>query len=418
MLFIHQVAAIISPLGDTDLSSTEAYAGKFLSQRRYTQLLCVVAAVLLTICATKIRQWMLFESIDMVNDFIPWYQHIVAYGRLRSLEASFTNYSPPYVYCLSVASLLNGRLPDQVIVKLAVFPFLIIGSFACWVLCRKLGCSRTRCFIAALIFPFLPEVALNSYKWGQSDVTYAALLLSFAALYLSNKRVLAVGVFGIALAFKLQAIFAAPVLLALVVSGEIPVYYLAMAPAAYFAMQIPSHLAGRSGTQLASVYQQQYGVFWYLSLGAPNPYFITSLHSKVQPFSAAISTIGILVAAAFSLWLVDYYRKHPLLRTPQGFVMLMTICLLIEPFLLPRMHERYFIAGNCFLFILAIRRKSVAPIAAVMQLAIVLCYLPFLEGRFAPRRELVTPFLLTTASIVLLFLSFRNQATCPDNMTP
>ena len=395
------------------MSATVVDAGKGLSPRRYTELLCVVAAILIAVSAVKMRHWMLFEGLDMVRDFVPWYEHIVEYGRLNSLEGSFSNYSPPYVYCLSLASLLNGKLPDQVIVKLAVLPFLVVGSFACWVLCRKLGCSRTRSGIAAVMLPFLPEVALNTYQWGQCDITYAALLLTFGALYLSKRRVFAVAVFGIALAFKLQAIFAAPVLLALVVAGEISVVSLGVAPAAYVLMQIPSHLAGRSGNQLASVYQQQYGVFWYLSAGAPNPYFITGMHSNMEPFSGAVSIAGILVAVGFSLWLVDYYRKHPLLRTSEGFVTLMAFCLVMEPYLLPRMHERYFFAGNCFLFVLAIRRISVAPLAAMMQLAIVLCYLPFLDGRFASRRDLVIPFLLTTVSVLLLFIDLRRQATCP-----
>ena len=100
----------------------------------------------------------------------------------------------------------------------------------------------------------LPESWQNAFHWGQYDSIYTTFLLACCyAIYL-RKPTLSMFLFGSALAFKLQALFAGPVLLGLLFAGEVPVYSFAAIPFAYLAWMLPAALAGRSWRQLLGVY--------------------------------------------------------------------------------------------------------------------------------------------------------------------
>ena len=56
----------------------------------------------------------------------------------------------------------------------------------------------------------LPTVVLNGAMWGQADSTYAALCVAGLYHLLCRRPVRAGVYFGLALAFKLQTVFASP----------------------------------------------------------------------------------------------------------------------------------------------------------------------------------------------------------------
>lgn len=73
-------------------------------------------------------------------------------------------------------------------------------------------------FIYTLI---LPGVIINSAVLGQCDSIYTAFVLMFIYYILKNKNKLALFLLGLALSFKLQSIFVAPVLLYLIITKKI-----------------------------------------------------------------------------------------------------------------------------------------------------------------------------------------------------
>ena len=54
--------------------------------------------------------------------------------------------------------------------------------------------------------------------------------------------------------------------------------------------------------------------------------------------------------------------------------------LTLAPFLLPKMHERYFFPAAVFAIVLAFYRPRSALIALLFQLTVLLSYLPYLKG--------------------------------------
>jgi len=49
---------------------------------------------------------------------LPWFDHIIDRGRVAVFSHPFSNYTPPYLYLLSAATLLSGLLPKVTIIKL------------------------------------------------------------------------------------------------------------------------------------------------------------------------------------------------------------------------------------------------------------------------------------------------------------
>ena len=133
-----------------------------------------------------------------------WYRHILQFGRIQSLESSFAEYNPPYLYLMSLASLLDGRFPVAEVIKIATIPFHFILAVGTWYLCRSLDCDRLRSAVAAVLLPFLPEVALNTFAWGQCDVIHTSLVIVAFALLFRGHTYLSMISYGIALSFKLQ----------------------------------------------------------------------------------------------------------------------------------------------------------------------------------------------------------------------
>ena len=340
---------------------------------RQSAALFLVAALLFLFHAVRLRHDLQLSDYDLNDFFLPWLNHVLSFGRLPSLEASFSNYSPPYIYLLSLGSLFHGMLSGKVIVKLLSLPFVLFAGWLGFDICLALNLSRTRALAIGALIMLSPEVWSNGFAWGQCDIIYTCLLLATWRLLLARRPAAAMAIFGSALAFKLQAIFFGPVLLALLFTGEIAVWQLLLIPAAYLLWMVPAALAGRPWKEILFVYASQYDFFSKLSMHAPNPLFF------LQPFIAPghvdlVSRVCILLAAIVSLLAVARYLRRTRTQTAPGLLAMATFCLLVEPYLLPRMHDRYFYPGDVFAILLMAVRPRMAVAVILLQTCAYLLY--------------------------------------------
>src|SRR4029450_13927923 len=121
---------------------------------------------------------------------------------------------------------------------------------------------------ALLATLFWPTPVVNSAVWGQTDMLYAAPLLASLFYVLADKQRAAWIAFAIAFSVKLQAVFFAPVLLALMLRKETPWTYSLYVPLVYALMVIPMWLAGRPMADLLTIYAVQMTEYTRLTLGA------------------------------------------------------------------------------------------------------------------------------------------------------
>lgn len=136
-------------------------------------------------------------------------------GGIRAMLGK-VDYSAIYFYLFYGLSHLPLPLTTYGMVKLLFvgFEYLCIG--ACTLLVYQLSAKEDRTRSAFTVFAFLclsPVMVLNAAGWGQCDTMYTLFVVLSVLMLSKDRPVWAMVMFGIALCFKLQAIFALPALL-------------------------------------------------------------------------------------------------------------------------------------------------------------------------------------------------------------
>ncbi len=215
-----------------------------------------VALALIVLAALAARHLFVDEVSGDYRMFVgPWYDELAANGGFAAVGTDIANYNPPYLYLLAGATYLP--LPKILAIKLISVVFdVMLAAFAALIVRRHFPGPLIwlSCFAAVL---FAPTVVVNSAAWGQCDSVYAAFCLGSLYFLLRQKPWWACVFFGIALSFKLQAIFFLPVLIIVLIVNRRRVLALLAVPATFLMLLIPAALAGRDWASLLTIYPNQ-----------------------------------------------------------------------------------------------------------------------------------------------------------------
>jgi Gpi18-like mannosyltransferase len=398
-------------------------------------------AVVLVAVALAVRWPFRNEISGDYRTFIgPWYDYIAGHGGFAALSAQFSNYNPPYLYLVVVATWLP--LPKIVAVKLISVVFDLLLGYAAYRLATVRRGWTWQPLVAAGVTLLLPTVVLNSSYWGQCDSIYASLGLLALSCQLRRRTVWAAVLIGLAIGVKLQAVFLLPVLFTVWVTQPIrwrrSLLALVMLPATFVASLVPALLAGASPAALARIYPAQVsgsgdgagsadrqaaggtaaggvgsggtgggfgrGGFGRGGFGGqggpagtgavdPGGRVLNAGGSTGAPFTRnAASFYQWLSADAGSVWTyVGYalaalaiglaigvaWRSRRRISTPT-LVALAAALLVAIPFFLPEMHDRYFYLGDAVLVAGAFVVPRLIPSAVAAQGASLIAYAAYL----------------------------------------
>jgi Gpi18-like mannosyltransferase len=328
----------------------------------------VVRSVFLSSTTNDTRSWVL-----------PWYQRLVTAG-YSALGGQFPTppgreggvYTPPYYYLLFVASLFDGLLSPLTLIKTIsiVFDF-IAGLFA--YLFTRLYASNSRALIAAAAVTLAPTDIANGSWWGQCDVIWAALILGSLYFTALGRPFAATTAFGIAISVKLQAVFFAPFLLMLFFNGELRLRHFAWIPAAYGLMMLPAVWLGRPVSDVLTVYFDQATLYRRLSMNAPNLYWFIP-----NEYYNPVAAIGVVGAAIIAGGLAYLPRLTGVKSDATFRALAATTFLALCPFLLPKMHDRYFFGADICSIVLVALEPSLLLVAVMFQVTSLLAYVPII----------------------------------------
>jgi Gpi18-like mannosyltransferase len=361
-------------------------------------LILVGGLILAALLRFSLRE---FESGDFRSFIGPWYDFIVEHGGFAALKHKFSNYAPPYWYILTLATYLFSGLPKVVAVKLIPVGFDFVCAAFVYRLTRlqyPTGLTPMFAFWAAL---FAPTVVLNGSFWGQADVVYTAGLVACVYFLAARRETAAFIAFGLAFAFKLQALFLAPLLVILLLKRRVSWKSFLLIPAVYGVCLLPAWLAGHPLGDLLTIYFQQADFYRALTKNAPNLYqwFPDRLYDMLYPAGM------VWAAAAVGLFVLAVY-KSPAQVTPGALVQWATFSALLAPYVLPKMHERYFFAAD----VLSIAYAFFFPRHFFVPLLIggvsFFAYLPFLFNT-----EVIPLRLLALVQLATLAILFRHLLT-------
>ncbi len=352
-----------------------------------------------------------YQSIDYQLFLSPWYDHLAQHGFVAFREA-FANYNPPYLYILFLLS--NFQIENIIAVKSISIAFDFLLAFSIYLVIRQFTKNSFTPIIAGAASLFLPTVLLNGAVWGQCDVIFTSfLLLSFWGVLKKNTYLTWI-FWGIALSFKLQAIFFLPFIGYLFLATKPKNIKELLAPllsvVIFFISLAPALFAGRSIGSLLGTYIQQNGTYQSLTLNAPNFYqWIPNEYFSIFNQAGLVTCMAVTIALILaSLMLLNNTNKRSLLA-------LASLFLIVIPLLLPQMHERYFFAAEIFVFVLAFTLPwRFFYIALVLQITAVCSYLPFLFGLPSPIPMSLLPILQLLPIILLIYIVFYRTITKKD----
>jgi Gpi18-like mannosyltransferase len=306
-------------------------------------LLLIAISIMVRICVLPI------PNGDMKNFNLIWYQVLVDNGIGETLATSFTNYSPPYTYLLALATLSKDVIPPLIAIKLIAILFDILGMYIVYRIIKIKYSNGSIPLLAAAVYFSAPTVIINSSLWGQADSIYTCFLLLCLYFILTERSAFSMAAFGLAFSVKAQALFLAPFLLVMILRKKISWKSIAIPPFIYILAILPVVFFGRGFMEALFVYLNQAGSYKVLSANAPNFYIIFPKESydMVMPVGLTIAAIAILYWVYWS-----FYRAKSEL-TKGNILLLATISTAMAPFLLPKMHDRYFYPADIFSILLA-----------------------------------------------------------------
>src|SRR6266566_1772165 len=300
-------------------------------------------------------------------------------------------------------------------------------------------------------------------KYNFSNYNPPYLYLLALTTYLPIPKLVAIktlsvvfdGVLGLAISFKLQAIFFLPVLLIVLLRRKWAMKYLLLIPAVFLLMLAPAFLAGRDAWSLLTIYVGQItsagvggpgqfnggapGQFYDVRPGQSNgigrgPFngggpggggfssssFTFNAPSFYQWLPAGAPEywkwIGIILAVMFVVLIGVLIMASKKQLTPAIILKVALVFALAIPFFLPEMHERYFYLADVLSIIYAFYFPRYFFVAIIMQLCSLLSYAPyFLQTSIVNLAYVAFAVLvitvITTADLILtLYPNIRKKA--------
>ena len=272
----------------------------------------------------------------------------------------------------------------------------------------------------------LPTTLLDGACWAQCDSVYVFFII-MCLYFLETDRPVRSAVFlSVAFAFKLQTIFFFPVVLLGLIHRKYKLRDALAFFAAYIVTMLPALIAGRSFFDALSVYANQSMGQYYdrLSYNAPNLYLFfpmmdftatqefiwmryiagidnkganAFLHPELLPDlqRAALYACVILVLIAVIYWLMHWKEI-----TPDMTLEFALFCAIFLPFVMPKMHERYFYLADMLSILYAAKypRRRFLPLLVVGSS--LMCYVPYLM-RQRPIDERVLALMMLAALVIV-----------------
>jgi Gpi18-like mannosyltransferase len=312
---------------------------------------------------------------DLIYFVLPWFTQLTVHG-LQAISGAYSNYPPTYLYLLATVTPLYPVISDVVLIKLVSMAFTFVAAFIVYLIVFEITMNQYISAVAGAGFLILPTVIMNSGYWGQCEVIYSTFVLAFVLFNLKGGPRRAVFCLGLAFSFKLQTIFVGPYVLYLILRGRIAWRHLLIIPTVYAAAMFPAWLAGRPVSELATIYLNKFYEDHRLSMNAPNFYEIIQ-NFQIIDYQAGV-WLGLILAVAVGLVLAVAAQR--LRDDLQAQLLVATASVILMPFVLPKMHDRFFFLADVLTYVLVFTFPRAWPLAIAMQIGSLSAYCGYLFG--------------------------------------
>jgi len=322
----------------------------------YFFALTAVSALVIVRLALFYNEW---------GDYSYFLVHWVAEFREMSfwegLGTKVGNYNHPYMYFLNIIARIN--LSDLYLIKIfsVLFDFLL-AFFVMKIVSLKTESLNMRILAFLLTFA-IPTVVINSAMWAQCDAIYSAFTIGAVYFALCGRSKLSYVFLALGFAFKLQAMFLLPLFAVFVLLKKISLKDCWLFFVVLFATFIPAIVAGMSFNDLFSVYVNQVNSYSALNMNIANAWRFVGYVDFDAFYLAGLYVTGVVV---LGLLYFTYVHKERL-KENVDFIRLTYLFAVIMPFLLPKMHDRYYFLADVLSVVVFMfdKRRWFVPIVTI-----------------------------------------------------
>lgn len=349
-----------------------------------------------------------FTSLDYLNYLHPWFVSIRHLRGINALRYQVGDYN--ILYQLLIALLTYLPIKDLYLYKTLsmIFDFLLAIS-AGWLVTglvppSKVVRQKYFMFTYAVVL-CLPTVILNSSVWAQCDSIYTTFIVLALAFLVRKKYICSFAMLGVAIAFKLQAVFILPFfLLVWLVNNRVYVYHFLIMVFTFWLSGLPGYVYGRSLLASFRIYLNQTHTYNYPFM---NYYNFSGLLDEHAQTIATYNLLGkVFILGTLLILIIGYMYLLSCYSKLQGFwlvgVAIWTVytCVMF----LPAMHERYAFVVDILMVVIAILNKKYDLVAIPEVLNSLLSYNRYL---FASTANIVAfSYIAVTVYIVFTLLLF------------
>ncbi|MCB2292767.1 hypothetical protein LGK95_04350 [Clostridium algoriphilum] len=341
--------------------------------KRFLKKFVILAAIIWLAFVVRIHG--LPTTSQDYNAFLSrWFDSIKTGGGFSALKNSMGDYTQPYLYLLTLGTYTD--INKLFYIKMISFVFEIMVAFYIMKIVNMKYKNEKIGYLSFGILLIIPTVIFNGSVWAQCDIIYTSFVIGSIYYILREKPITSIIFYGVALSFKLQAIFILPLFAILLFKNRIKIYHLLLIPITYLFLSIPSLIVGRPLKDILLTYLNQSSEYTNLTYNAPSIYqwFTSSFFSN----TTLIGNIGIMFTLVVVLSIIYVSFRYIKVIKYENVIELSLLFAVIIPFLLPRMHERYFFMADIISLLYAFCFPRKLYVAIIIPLVSLFCYFPFL----------------------------------------
>ena len=333
---------------------------------------------IITLLALIIRFLFLpIRSGDFNGFLIHWFNTLKENGGFLAIKNPIGDYNIPYLTIL--AGLTYLPISPLISIKMVSILFEFIGALFASLIVKKLTkshhYSNLFSILAYTITLFLPTVVLNGAAWAQCDFIYTSFILISFYLLLHTKYSWAFLSYGIALSFKLQAIFVLPILIIIyLVNRKFSILNFLLIPLSNLVLSLPALLLGYPFKKFLLIYFNQTETYHDLTMNFPNVYNLINNHYDQLKLPGIIFTLVVVGIFTMTIWCKKIkISNQQIISYSLWLIMAIT-------FFLPGMHDRYLFSADILsiIYFMIYRKNIYLPI--FINLASLSTYIIYLFG--------------------------------------
>jgi Gpi18-like mannosyltransferase len=370
-----------------------------------------IAFFLLIILAITLRIFLFrFINNDLSVAFIPWYEYLIHNGGLTAIPGlvhgtSYVtpfSYSPPYLYLLAAAIPLTKFFSPVYVIKTISILFDFVSAYYVYKIIALKSPSGILKWAGFLCVCFAPTVIINSAYWGQFEGIYTSFFITSIYFLLTRKHSLSLFFFATAIAFKIQALLFAPIFVVLLFRGKIRWQWFLLVPAVYFLWMLPAYLFGYPLSGTFTTYLGGTNALHSLTMNAPNLYVAFS-----NQYYDILLPLGLILAMVICGLLIWFAIRNKIDNQFAGILFFVMLVAIVLPFVLPKMHERYFYPATVISIVLPFYLSKFRLVPITLQCTSLLSSTSYLRGYEV--LPLAVPALMNTILVCVLVYFFMKD---------